>query len=180
MPTSRLGTADPRVVTERAVRSLDSRFASIALAARPQDLRLDRLFHRDPLDSWGNGPVTLLGDAAHPVLPYTAQGAALALEDAVALGLALARGGDPVTALRRYERVRSNRTRRIVRLGPRIGAMTTTRNRARTFVRNTAIRMLPAAPGVSVVETPRARPPPGASNPSSLIANPESLILSFA
>jgi len=137
------GTADAWAVTERAARSLDSRFASIALAASPQDLRLDRLFHRDPLDRWGEGPVTLLGDAAHPVLPYTAQGAALALEDAVALGLALARGGDPVPALRRYERVRSNRTRSVVRLGPRIGAMTTTRNRARIFVRDTAIRLLP-------------------------------------
>ena len=138
------GTADPWSVMERAARRFDSRFASIALAARPQDLRLDRLFQREPLEKWGDGPVTLLGDAAHPVLPYTAQGAALALEDAVALGLALARVGDPVPALRRYERVRSGRTRHTVRVGPRIGAMTTTRNPARTFVRNAAIRMLPA------------------------------------
>ena len=137
------GPADPRAVMERAVRTLDSRFTSIALATRPQDLRFDRLFQREPLDTWGDGPVTLLGDAAHPVLPYTAQGAALALEDAVALGLALARGGDPAPALRRYERVRSNRTRRTVRAGPRIGAMTTTRNPARTLLRNTAIRLLP-------------------------------------
>jgi 2-polyprenyl-6-methoxyphenol hydroxylase-like FAD-dependent oxidoreductase len=136
-------TADPRSAMERAARSLDRRFASIALATRPEDLRLDRLFQRDPLDRWGDGPVTLLGDAAHPVLPYTAQGAALALEDAVALGLALTRGGDPVPALRLYERVRSKRTRSVVRLGPRIGAMTTTRNRARIFVRTLAIRMLP-------------------------------------
>lgn len=138
-------TADPSRVMERAVRGLDSRFASIARAAKPQDLRLDRLFQREPLDRWGEGPVTLVGDAAHPVLPYTAQGAALALEDAVALGLALARGGDPAPALRRYERVRSGRTRRVVRAGPRIGAMTTTRNRARTLLRNTAIRLLPGA-----------------------------------
>ena len=139
------GTADARAAVERAVRNLDSRFASIALAAGPQDLRLDRLFQRDPLDTWGDGPVTLLGDAAHPVLPYTAQGAALALEDAVALGLALGRGGNPEPALRRYERVRSKRTRRVVRAGPRIGAMTTTRNPARTLLRNTAIRLLPGA-----------------------------------
>jgi 2-polyprenyl-6-methoxyphenol hydroxylase-like FAD-dependent oxidoreductase len=137
------GPVDAWAVMERAVRSLDSRFGAIALAARPRDLRLDRLFQRDPLDRWGAGPVTLLGDAAHPVLPYTAQGAALALEDAVALGLALGRGGDPEPALRRYERLRSGRTRRVVRLGPRIGAMTTTRNRARTFLRNVAIRLLP-------------------------------------
>jgi 2-polyprenyl-6-methoxyphenol hydroxylase-like FAD-dependent oxidoreductase len=138
-------SANPRAVMERAVRSLDQRFASIALSARPEDLRLDRLLQRDPLDSWGEGPVTLLGDAAHPVLPYTAQGAALALEDAVALGLVLKPGAEPAPALRRYERVRSKRTRRIVRLGPRIGAMTTTRSPARTFVRNLGIRLLPGA-----------------------------------
>lgn len=137
------GIADPWSAMERAVRGLDARFASIARAARPQDLRLDRLFQRDPLETWGDGPVTLLGDAAHPVRPYTAQGAALALEDAVALGPALARGGDPAPALCRYERVRSGRTRRTVRIGPRVGAMTTTRNPARTLLRNTAIRLLP-------------------------------------
>ena len=152
------GTPDARAVTERAVRNLDSRFASIALGAGADDLRLDRLFQRDPLEKWGDGPVTLLGDAAHPVLPYTAQGAALALEDAVALGLALGRGGAPVPALRRYERVRSDRTRRVIRLGPRIGAMTTTRSRSRTFLRNTAIRLLPG-PLVSASLKLNARDP---------------------
>jgi 2-polyprenyl-6-methoxyphenol hydroxylase-like FAD-dependent oxidoreductase len=140
-----LDSANPRAVMERAVRSLDQRFASIALSARPEDLRLDRLFQRDPLETWGDGPVTLLGDAAHPVLPYTAQGAALALEDAVGLGLVLKPGADPVPALRRYEQVRSKRTRSVVRIGPRIGAMTTTRNPARTFLRNLGIRLLPGA-----------------------------------
>ena len=140
-----LDSAHPRAVMERAVRRLDRQFASIALSARPEDVRLDRLLRRDPLDAWGNGPVTLLGDAAHPVLPYTAQGAALALEDAVALGLVLKPGADPAPALRRYERVRSARTRRVVRLGPRIGAMTTTRSRTRTLLRNMGIRLLPGA-----------------------------------
>jgi 2-polyprenyl-6-methoxyphenol hydroxylase-like FAD-dependent oxidoreductase len=137
--------AHPGAVLERALRSLDRRFASIALAARPEDLRLDRLLQRDPLETWGDGPVTLLGDAAHPVLPYTAQGAALALEDAVALGLVLKPGADPVIALRLYEQVRSARTRRIVRLGPRIGAMTTTRSRTRTLLRTLGIRLLPGS-----------------------------------
>ena len=77
------------------------------------------------------------------MLPHTAQGAALALEDAVALGLVLAPGADPAPALRRYERVRSKRTRRVVKAGPRIAAVTTTRNRARILARNAAIRLLP-------------------------------------
>jgi 2-polyprenyl-6-methoxyphenol hydroxylase-like FAD-dependent oxidoreductase len=125
------------------IAGFDGRFVSIARGARPEDLRLDRLWTRDPIAEWGTGTVTLLGDAAHPVLPHTAQGAALALEDAVALGLALAPGSDPATALRRYEQIRARRTRRIVTLGPRIAAITTTRSRARIGLRNAAIRMLP-------------------------------------
>ena len=79
------------------------------------------------------------------MLPYTAQGAALALEDAVALGLALAGSGEPASGLRRYEQVRSKRTRGVVRLGPRIGAVTTTRSRVKRVLRDTAIRLLPGS-----------------------------------
>ena len=136
---------DPRAVLARAAAGLDPRFGAIARDARADDLRLERLLQRDPLDQWGSGPVTLLGDAAHPVLPYTAQGAALALEDAVALGLALAGSGEPASGLRRYEQVRSKRTRGVVRLGPRIGAVTTTRSRVKRVLRDTAIRMLPGS-----------------------------------
>jgi 2-polyprenyl-6-methoxyphenol hydroxylase-like FAD-dependent oxidoreductase len=132
-------------ILERCTRDLDPRFAAIARATAPADLRLDRLWTRDPIADWGRGRVTLLGDAAHPVLPHTAQGAALALEDAVALGLALARPGDPAAALRLYERVRSRRTRRVVRLGPRIAALTTTRSALKIRARNAAARLLPGA-----------------------------------
>ena len=48
------------------------------------------LYRLTGLTRWSTGPVTLLGDAAHPVLPYLAQGAALAIEDAVALAASLA------------------------------------------------------------------------------------------
>jgi 2-polyprenyl-6-methoxyphenol hydroxylase-like FAD-dependent oxidoreductase len=132
-------------ILEACTRGMDERFASIARAARSEDLRLERLWVRDPIDEWGSEAVTLLGDAAHPVLPHTAQGAALALEDAVALGLALAPAGDPVAALRRYERIRARRTRRVVHAGPRIAAMTTTRSRAKILTRNAAIRLLPGS-----------------------------------
>jgi 2-polyprenyl-6-methoxyphenol hydroxylase-like FAD-dependent oxidoreductase len=130
-------------VLTRCTHHLDARFSSVARAAAPADLRLDRLWVRDPLGQWGSGRVTLLGDAAHPVLPHTAQGAALALEDAVALGLVLKPGTDPASALRLYEQVRSKRTRPVVRAGPRIAAMTTTRNPLTIGARNAAIRLLP-------------------------------------
>ena len=132
-------------VLARCTHRLDPRFAAIAHAARPEDMRLEPLLQRSPITEWGRGRVTLLGDAAHPVLPHTAQGAALALEDAVALGLVLGRQGDSDAALRLYERVRSKRTRHVVRAGPRIAALTTTRSRVKIAARNAAIRLLPGS-----------------------------------
>ena len=139
------GAASASAILEACTRGLDERFVSIARAASLENLRLERLWIREPIHEWGKGAVTLLGDAAHPVLPHTAQGAALALEDAVALGLALAPDVDPAVGLRRYEAVRSGRTRRVVRAGPRIAALTTTRSRARILARNAAIRLLPGS-----------------------------------
>jgi len=71
------------------------------------------LFDCEPLAAWGKGPVTLLGDAAHPMLPYLAQGAAMAIEDAVVLAACLGRTADASAALRQYETIRLPRTTRV-------------------------------------------------------------------
>src|SRR6202046_527573 len=72
------------------------------------------LFDRDPMETWSSGHVTLLGDAAHPMLPYLSQGAAMAIEDAYVLAASLAAHGDDVeTALSDYERERLPRTSRV-------------------------------------------------------------------
>jgi salicylate hydroxylase len=73
------------------------------------------LFDLDPLTrSWGSGPVTLLGDAAHAMLPFLAQGAAQALEDACVLGITLGEAGDDIAAaLRVYEQRRLGRVTRV-------------------------------------------------------------------
>ncbi len=69
------------------------------------------LFDRDPLSHWSSGAVTLLGDACHPMLPFMAQGAVMALEDAYTLAACLDAGrADPVAALKRYEILRHERT----------------------------------------------------------------------
>ncbi|MEA3215053.1 MAG: hypothetical protein QOJ19_1209 [Acidimicrobiia bacterium] len=68
------------------------------------------LYDRDPLPRWGDGHVTLLGDAAHPMLPFMAQGAAQAIEDAAVLARCLSSIDDPPAALRRYEDFRRDRT----------------------------------------------------------------------
>jgi 2-polyprenyl-6-methoxyphenol hydroxylase-like FAD-dependent oxidoreductase len=123
--------------------ALDSAVRAIIGATRTEDMRFDELFVREPLETWGAGRVTLLGDAAHPLLPHTGQGAAQALEDAVALGLALSRMDSIEHALRRYETVRSRRTRRLVTLGPLIARGTTTRSPWVQTLRTVAIRVLP-------------------------------------
>jgi len=73
------------------------------------------LYEREPLAQWSQGRVSLLGDACHPMLPFMAQGAGMAIEDAVVLGRALvgvALPGVP-QALQAYEQARRERTARI-------------------------------------------------------------------
>jgi salicylate hydroxylase len=76
------------------------------------------LFDRDPVPRWSVGRTTLLGDACHPMYPFMAQGAAQAIEDGATLAACLVAGGagDPVEALRRYERVRRPRVTRLQEL----------------------------------------------------------------
>ena len=70
---------------------------------------------RDPLTNWTQGRITLLGDAAHPTLPFLAQGAAMAIEDACVIARALERyADDPAFALQAYQATRIERTTRIV------------------------------------------------------------------
>jgi len=72
------------------------------------------LFDRDPMQQWSQGRITLLGDAAHPMLQYLAQGAGMAIEDAVVLGAALQEAnGDFAAAFQRYQSVRYLRTGRV-------------------------------------------------------------------
>ncbi|ODS58583.1 MAG: hypothetical protein ABS36_03370 [Acidobacteria bacterium SCN 69-37] len=136
---------DPPAMAERFGARLDDTFRAIVRATRVEDMRFDVLFDRDPLDRWGRGPVTLLGDAAHPMLPHTGQGAAQAMEDAIALGLALSHARDDVpAALRRYEQVRAARTAALVQRGRRAARVTTTHNPLLAALRTLLIRLVPA------------------------------------
>jgi salicylate hydroxylase len=69
---------------------------------------------RSPLMRWVKGHAALLGDAAHPLLPFLGQGAVLAIEDAVLLGRAFASAADADEALARYEAARVGRARLVV------------------------------------------------------------------
>jgi 2-polyprenyl-6-methoxyphenol hydroxylase-like FAD-dependent oxidoreductase len=75
------------------------------------------LYDRDPIPAWTSGRVSLLGDAAHPMLPYLGQGACQALEDGAVLANALSDrrfASDPVAALAAYERTRRPRASQVV------------------------------------------------------------------
>ena len=80
----------------------------------PKQFRRYVIVHREPVENWSVGPATLLGDAAHPMVQYIAQGAAMALEDAICLANAAHEcDGDFVQAFRRYQDIRIVRTARV-------------------------------------------------------------------
>jgi salicylate hydroxylase len=83
--------------------------AAVLRASLPGHCHCWGLFDRDPLPAYAFGRVGLLGDAAHPMLPFLGLGAALALEDAVVLGRAIAGCADPIEALRHYSNARQPR-----------------------------------------------------------------------
>jgi salicylate hydroxylase len=93
-----------------------------AILGAPQHWHKWALYDRTPSRRWTKGPVALLGDAAHPMLPYLAQGAAMAIEDAAVLALELAgRPDDSAGAFHRYERRRYARAARAQRAARRHG-----------------------------------------------------------
>ncbi len=73
------------------------------------------LFDRAPIDQWSDGRVTLLGDACHPMLPFMAQGAVMAIEDGGVLARELSEAANAPDALARYEAQRQPRTARVQR-----------------------------------------------------------------
>jgi 2-polyprenyl-6-methoxyphenol hydroxylase-like FAD-dependent oxidoreductase len=81
------------------------------------------LFDRKPALAWSGNHATLVGDAAHPMLPFLGQGAGQALEDAVALADALAADWDITTALRSYEAERAPHTAKVVKGSRKMAAM---------------------------------------------------------
>ncbi len=107
-------------VREGSKEEVQSYFQGISPRARqlidlPKDWKRWATADREPIDQWTFGNVTLLGDSAHATLQYLAQGACMALEDAVTLGEALrVHDNDFAKAFELYQRSRIARTARIV------------------------------------------------------------------
>jgi 2-polyprenyl-6-methoxyphenol hydroxylase-like FAD-dependent oxidoreductase len=137
------GTSDPLSVLQRVIVPFHTPFRALVDATKPEDLRFEPLLIRDPLPSWGDGPVTLLGDAAHPMLPHAGQGAAQALEDAVALGRRAAADQPVSPRLRDYDRVRRARTTAIAAVARRNARMGSIDGAVGCAARNLALRLIP-------------------------------------
>src|SRR5690606_18637924 len=102
------------------------------------------IFDREPVRTWVDGRVAILGDAAHPMTPNLGQGACQALEDAAVLATCL----DPETpvpeALKRYQRTRVSRANTIVRESRRLGELAQWSHPLAVAARNILVRLAPA------------------------------------
>jgi salicylate hydroxylase len=105
----------PGSVTELRELYRDFHPEARALLDACDDVLKSALYVRDPLASWTDGRSVLLGDAAHPMMPFMAQGAGMAVEDAVVLSRCLSLFDDPAVALQTYQETRLQRTSRIQR-----------------------------------------------------------------
>ncbi|PUE49098.1 salicylate hydroxylase [Limnohabitans sp. 2KL-1] len=116
-------------VTDGSKEEVESYFQGISPKARqlielPKTWKRWATADREPIGTWVFGRATILGDAAHPTTQYMAQGACMAMEDAVTLGEALrVNNNDWTKALALYERSRVARTARIVLSGREMGRL---------------------------------------------------------
>jgi 2-polyprenyl-6-methoxyphenol hydroxylase-like FAD-dependent oxidoreductase len=140
-------TVTSRVVAAKAVLAhLAPRFDDTfrAITSATSDFHYDGvLVDRDPLPTWGTGVVTLIGDAAHPMLPHTGQGAAQAIVDAVTLGKMLSGDTNVERTLRAFEAERQPKTAALVGQGRRTARFMRIRNPIVCYAREIALRAFP-------------------------------------
>lgn len=99
------------------------------------------LYDRAPIQLWSQQNITLLGDAAHPMLPTIGQGACTALEDAYVIAKCL-QASDPITAFQHYESLRFGRTKAIVVQSLRSGKMGELTHPLAVGLRNTFMKVM--------------------------------------
>lgn len=98
---------------------------------------------REPNKTWGDGRITLLGDAIHPTTPNLGQGGCLAIEDALVLARCLKKHGATEEALRNYERLRYKRTAAVTKYSRYYGAVGQWENVWARGLRRTALALVP-------------------------------------
>jgi 2-polyprenyl-6-methoxyphenol hydroxylase-like FAD-dependent oxidoreductase len=103
------------------------------------------IYDRAPARRWGEGRVTVLGDAAHPMTPNLAQGAGMAIEDGAALARWLDRSSEVSAALRGYEQERQARTAPLVLQSRRMGWLAQLEHPVACLVRDHVVKLTPAS-----------------------------------
>jgi 2-polyprenyl-6-methoxyphenol hydroxylase-like FAD-dependent oxidoreductase len=107
------------------------------LAATPDEgLIQGDIVDREPVEKWGEGRVTLVGDAAHAMTPFLGQGGGQGIEDAAVVTASLSEQPDIPTALRSYEDLRRERTAEITTRAFKVGQTTSMKNPVACAVRN--------------------------------------------
>jgi 2-polyprenyl-6-methoxyphenol hydroxylase-like FAD-dependent oxidoreductase len=139
---------EPAAVVAHMAPHFDATFRAITSAT--DDLRYDELVDRDPIAFWGRGRVTLAGDAAHPLLPHTGQGAAQAIVDAVTLGKMLGGAADLERTLRSYEAERRGKSAVLLAQGRRTARLMRSTNPIACSLRDIVVRLIPVKPMVKV------------------------------
>ncbi|MDJ0707194.1 MAG: FAD-dependent monooxygenase [Leptolyngbyaceae cyanobacterium MO_188.B28] len=103
------------------------------------------LYDRPPTQPWSQENITLLGDAAHPMLPTIGQGACTALEDAYVVAKCLKESPDPVAAFQKYESLRFPRTKAIVEQSLQSSKIGKLKNPLAVGLRNTFMKVMGSA-----------------------------------
>lgn len=117
---------------------------SAVIEATPADAIINVPAQDRPFrENWGDGPVTLLGDAAHPMMTSLGQGANMAIEDGVVLAQCLANAPDIESGLRRYEDLRRPRTRAMVEASLALSRIEQMANPVATLARRLYFRFVP-------------------------------------
>lgn len=131
---------------------LRRRFASWAdpipalmAATGPGDVLRNDLYDRDQVRQWSRGPLTLVGDAAHPMRPHLGQGGCQGIEDAAILADLVARSADLTTAFSRFATFRRPRVRALVRESALIGRVINLRPAVLSAAASRATVLIPEA-----------------------------------
>ena len=139
------GEGGDRAELERRAAAFSEPLPEIIAATDPDAVLCHPLADRDPISSWSAGPSTLLGDAAHPMLPFLGQGACAALEDAVALGAAVSAKDGIRAAVSSYESERAPRAAALVKGSRQAGRVALAGSRPARLLRDALVSGLPAS-----------------------------------
>lgn len=144
---SAAGSPEPPVARQQEVLACFSGWqepvAALVQATPGAEILRNDVYDLKPLNHWGEGRVTLLGDAAHAATPNLGQGACQSLEDAVALAQAFKANNEVAAALRKYEAFRRGRTAFIIRLSRWQGTLEQWENPLACRLRNAAVKLVP-------------------------------------